>query len=75
MSPSWSALPSPCLRRLMILDRGLQPSLDGSFRILSLKYEAIIPVVVQNRCDVEIAERDIGKELDKIVPLIDHAAA
>ncbi len=32
-------LRSPCLPRLMILDLGLQPNLDGSLRILSLRSE------------------------------------
>jgi len=30
---------------------------------------------LQNRYDVEIAKREIGKQLDKIEPIIDHAAA
>ena len=30
---------------------------------------------LQNRYDVEIARREIGKKLDKIEPIIDHAAA
>jgi len=30
---------------------------------------------LQNRYDVEIANREIGKKLDKIEPIIDHAAA
>jgi addiction module HigA family antidote len=30
---------------------------------------------LQNRYDVEIAKREIGRKLDKIEPLIDHAAA
>ena len=28
---------------------------------------------LQNRYDVEIAKREIGKKLDKIEPLLDHA--
>ena len=30
---------------------------------------------LQNRYDVEIAKREIGKKLDKIEPIIAHAAA
>ena len=30
---------------------------------------------LQNRYDVEIARREIGKKLDKIEPIIAHAAA
>jgi plasmid maintenance system antidote protein VapI len=30
---------------------------------------------LQNRCDVDIAKREIGKKLDRIEPIIDHAAA
>jgi hypothetical protein len=30
---------------------------------------------LQNRYDVEIAKREIGKKVDKIEPIIAHAAA
>lgn len=30
---------------------------------------------LQNRYDVELAKREIGKKLDKIEPIIGHAAA
>jgi plasmid maintenance system antidote protein VapI len=30
---------------------------------------------LQNHYDVEVARREIGKKLDKIEPIIDHAAA
>ncbi len=67
-------LPRTCIERIAAETTGI--TVDTALRLgKALDTSAQLWMNPQNRYDVEIAKREIGKKLDKIAPIIDHAAA
>ncbi len=67
-------LPRTRIERIASETTGI--SADTALRLAkALGTSAQIWMNLQNRYDVEVAEREIGKKLDKIAPIIAHTAA